>query len=86
VLAGRVALGNAAGQGIGRGTAEALAAAGASLVAAALNAVAITSLADDLAASEAGRSVPLGRLGTPPTSATSSATCARMPGRTSPGR
>jgi 3-oxoacyl-[acyl-carrier protein] reductase len=50
VLAGRVALVNAAGQGIGRGTAEALAAAGARLVVAALNADAITSLADDLAA------------------------------------
>jgi 3alpha(or 20beta)-hydroxysteroid dehydrogenase len=65
VLAGRVALVNAAGQGIGRGTAEALAAAGARLVVAALNADAITVLADDLAAREAGRSVPLGRLGTP---------------------
>jgi NAD(P)-dependent dehydrogenase (short-subunit alcohol dehydrogenase family) len=65
VLAGRVALVNAAGRGIGRGTAEALAAAGARLVVAALNADAITSLADDLAAREAGRSVPLGRPGTP---------------------
>ena len=49
VLAGRVALVNAAGRGIGRGTAEALAAAGARLVIASLNEDAITSLAAELA-------------------------------------
>jgi len=49
-LAGRVALVNAAGRGIGRGTAEALAAGGARLVVASLNGDAITSLAEDLAA------------------------------------
>jgi 3-oxoacyl-[acyl-carrier protein] reductase len=48
-LAGRVALVNAAGRGIGRGTAEALAAAGARLVIASLNEDAITSLAAELA-------------------------------------
>jgi len=49
-LAGRVALVNAAGRGIGRGTAEALAAGGARLVVASLNPDAIASLAEDLAA------------------------------------
>ena len=49
-LAGRVALVNAAGRGIGRGAAEALAAAGASLVVASLHGDAIKDVAADLAA------------------------------------